>query len=113
MKKLLKENNDILVKPSSRFLTQNSMKKKNIYLPVNISNKKKVLSCLKKLQKLNYINLHDYKIKVHPAAMGSNNISYLVKSIAEIKKNKLKFKKNVLFQDCIIFIGMTGVLSKH
>ena len=39
--------------------------------------------------------------------MGSNNISYLV-SIAEIKKNKLKFKKNVLFQDCIIFIGMTG-----
>lgn len=109
MKKLLGwKNNDILVKPSSRFLIQNSMKKKNIYLPVNISNKKKVLSCLKKLQKLNYINLHDYKIKVHPAAMGSNNISYLVKSISEIKKNKLKFKKNVLFQDCIIFIGMTG-----
>lgn len=111
MKKLLGwKNNDILVKPSSRFMIQNSIKKKHIYLPVNIQDEKKILNNLEKLQKYNYININNFKLKFHPASLGLKKISYLVKSISELKKKNSRLKKNIVYKDYTIFIGMTGAI---
>ena len=111
MKKLLGwKNNDILVKPSSRFMIQNSIKKKHIYLPVNIQDEKKILDNLEKLQKYNYININNFKLKFHPASLGLKKISYLVKSISELKKKNSRLKKNIVYKDYTIFIGMTGAI---
>ena len=62
------------------------------------------------MQKYNYININNFKLKFHPASLGLKKISYLVKSISELKKKNSRLKKNIVYKDYTIFIGMTGAI---
>ncbi len=103
--------NKIIFLPSFRFFRSKMLKKdKTIYLPHSIQNINQISESIRNLYQNKIVNIKEYKIKSHPAAITSkknkNILQILKKTISNLNTQKSKFlKKNYL-----IFIGTSSAI---
>ena len=97
----------IKILPSLRFLKSKNKIKNIVYLPLSIRNPNIVLESLNYLIENSYIDIKNYLVKNHPAAFNSTTNIKLKKSIENLKKNTIKYKKNINSK-YLIFIGSSG-----
>ena len=101
---------NIKLYPSFRFFKSNKKIKNTIFLPYFIRNTKNVIDSLKILHEKNFINIKEFKIKNHPAALQANKNLGMIEKITilinNLKKRNPKNTKNKF----LIFIGTSGAI---
>jgi len=102
------KSNKIKILPSSRYLKNNKIDMRNkIYLPIYFSNKKLILSSIKKIILKEKINMKNFVIKNHPHCLQSKKHNAIIQDIKEIITKNSFLKKNDK-NDYSIFIGATA-----
>ncbi len=97
----------IKILPSFRFIKSKKKITNTIFLPLTVRKTNLIVDSLKFLDQNKFINLKNYKVKNHPAALFSKKNIQTINKINEIKK-RLENKKNYSKINYLIFIGSSG-----